>query len=160
MKRVFLIRHAKAEKSDKDGDFARELSARGKEDIKIMANVLLGLNVMPSVVFSSSAKRCAQSAKRLCEALKFKGKIKLIDELYEADAGAVLDILSGLSDEPEQVFIIGHNPSITEASEAISHSVLDSLPTCGVCCVEFKDSFKNLDSARLVFFDFPKNHRD
>lgn len=160
MKKIYLIRHAKAQKTDKIDDFDRELSPRGKDDVKIMAGVLDELGVMPDAVYSSGAKRCIQTAKRFCDLLKFKGKIEIVDSLYLANANEIVDFISSLDDTLSNIFVIAHNPAITEACEIISHSLIDSMPTCAICCIEFEDSFLNMQETRLTFYDFPKNHKN
>ncbi|BCX79436.1 histidine phosphatase family protein [Campylobacter sp. 19-13652] len=160
MKKIYLIRHAKAEKTEKIDDFERELNARGKEDIKIMAASLLSLDIVPDAVYTSVAKRCIQTAKRFCDILKFKGKIEVLDGLYQASANDIISLVLGLNSELNEVFIIGHNPAITEASEVISHSIIDAMPTCGICCIEFENGFLDTQHTKLAFFDFPKNHKN
>ena len=61
----------------------------------------------------------------------------------------------------DEIFIITHNPSITEICEYLSDSSIDNIPTSGTFCIEFESEFKELKegSAKALFFDHPKKHQ-
>ena len=163
MSKIYFIRHSKAVDENKDGakDALRELSQKGKEDAKFMANRLKMYDVMPGAIFSSSAKRCEQTAKIIAKTLKFKEETSLIDELYDISFENLLEFVRKLDKNLDEIFIITHNPSITEICEYLSDSSIDNIPTSGIFCIEFSCEFKNLKegSAKALFFDHPKKHQ-
>ncbi|RKV88603.1 MAG: histidine phosphatase family protein, partial [Campylobacter sp.] len=122
MSKIYFIRHSKAVDENKDGakDALRELSQKGKEDAKFMANRLKMYNVMPGAIFSSSAKRCEQTAKIIAKTLKFKEETSLIDELYDISFEDLLKFVKNINESLDEIFIITHNPSITEICEYLS----------------------------------------
>ena len=164
MSKIYFIRHAKAVDENKDGakDDSRELSPKGKEDAKFMASRLKMYDVMPGAIFSSSAKRCEQTAKIIAKTLKFKEKsIEIKDELYDISFEDLLEFVRNLDKNLDEIFIITHNPSITEICEYLSDSSIDNIPTSGIFCIEFECKFNELKegSAKALFFDHPKKHQ-
>lgn len=164
MSKIYFIRHAKAVEENKDSakDALRELSQKGKDDAKFMASRLKMYDVMPNIIYSSSAKRCEQTAKIIAKILKLKEKsIEIKDELYDISFENLLEFVRKLDKNLDEIFIITHNPSITEICEYLSDSSIDNIPTSGIFCIEFSCEFKNLKegSAKALFFDHPKKHQ-
>ncbi|EAH5861318.1 hypothetical protein EFW03_08230, partial [Campylobacter jejuni] len=65
-------------------------------------------------------------------------------------------ILQDIDDEFNEVFLVGHNPSLMELGELLSSLCLASFPTSSILCLEFDiKEFKNLKkhSGKLVFFE-------
>ncbi|MBE2984249.1 histidine phosphatase family protein [Campylobacter sp. RM9344] len=163
MHKIYFIRHAKAQKENKDTskDFSRELTSRGKENAKFMAQRLLKHKIIPNAIFSSSAKRCEQTAKIISQNINFKHKIILKDELYDISTDKLIEFVQNLDEDIKEVFIILHNPSITEISELLSDSFIGNIPTSGIFCVKIKTTFNQIKegSAKALFFDYPKKHK-
>ncbi|WP_169776705.1 SixA phosphatase family protein [Campylobacter mucosalis] len=162
MKRIYFMRHAKAEsQSDNKKDFTRELNSRGKEDIELMAKVLKGLNVKIDAVFCSEATRCEHSAKRLISELNLKKKPKSVASFYNASYAKLLKFISGIDDKFNDVLIIAHNPAITEICEHLSDSAIGNIPTSGVFAIEFECEFANIKEGegRALFFEYPKKYK-
>lgn len=68
----------------------------------------------------------------------------------------LLKILQDIDDEFNEVFLVGHNPSLMELGELLSSLCLASFPTSSILCLEFDiKEFKNLKkhSGKLVFFE-------
>ncbi|MDL0088253.1 SixA phosphatase family protein [Campylobacter gastrosuis] len=158
--KIFIIRHAKAEILAQSGqDFERNLSEKGKNDIKIMAKILKSRGFKPDLVFSSSANRCKDTAKRLFEALNIKQNIKLRQKLYDANLNYILKFLKDIKNA-NSVALVLHNPLATELCEYLSDCVIQNLPTCGVFCLENEDEFLNPTKAnfKATFFEYPKKY--
>ena len=118
MSKIYFIRHAKAVDENKDGakDASRELSSKGKEDAKFMASRLKMYDVMPGAIFSSSAKRCEQTAKIIAKTLKFKEKsIEIKDELYDISFEDLLGFVRNLDKNLDEIL---DYPKITSGGEA------------------------------------------
>ncbi|MGG7073301.1 histidine phosphatase family protein [Campylobacter sp. 9BO] len=162
MGKIYFMRHAKAEeKKDSKKDFTRELSNRGKEDLKLMAKVLKELKVGVDAVFYSEATRCEQSAKKLCEMMKFKKKPKSVKSFYNAGSEEILEFVRSLDERLNEIFIIAHNPAITEICELLSDSVIGNIPTSGIFALEFEQAYKeaNEGCAKILFFEYPKKYK-
>ena len=162
MSRVYFMRHAKAVDPGKDGDdFDRELSPKGKDDAKFMASRLKSHGISLDAIFSSDAKRCEQTAKRVADALNFSKKITFERKLYDASFGEFLSFLQEIDDKFLSVFIIAHNPATTQICEFLSDSSIGNIPTGGMFCIELNCDFKDVREGcgRAIFFDYPKKHQ-
>ena len=161
MKKIYFIRHAKAVDEGEGNDFERDLSERGKKDLALMCERLKKHEVKADAIFSSPAKRCAKTAQKLAEAVKFKKKIKFKEELYGAQTHDLLTFVREFDDKFQSVFVIAHNDAITEICELLSDAAIGNIPTCGIFCVEFDSGFNELKEhgAKALFFDYPKKHK-
>lgn len=163
MKKIYLIRHAKSSwKEEGKSDFERGLNKRGKQDLKYMAKRLKSFDVMPDLILSSPAKRAKKTAIEIAKTIGYKVEdISFQDCLYDATLDSYRYLLDSLDDKYHSIFIVGHNPTITEAGEWLSGAILTNMPTCSIVCMEFDtDSFKNIKegSGKILFFDYPKKH--
>ena len=163
MKKIYLIRHAKAENSDDIKDFDRTLNGRGKEDAKFMAKRLRKYGIFPDIIYTSPAKRALKTTKILADFLEYdKKKIVSLERLYESSLRDYLDVITQTSDAHESLFLVAHNPTITEVGEYLSGAILISIPTSAIVCICFDvDSFKEIgeESGDVLFFDYPKKHK-
>ncbi len=62
MRRLFLIRHAKAEPSVGRDDYERALTERGRDDARRVAEVLAARDMLPDILIHSGALRTKQTA--------------------------------------------------------------------------------------------------
>ena len=163
MKKIYLIRHAKSSwKEEGKSDFERGLNKRGKRDLKYMANRLKSFRVMPDLILSSPAKRAKKTAIEIAKTIGYKvNDISFQDSLYDSSVNSYLYLLDSLDNKYDSIFIVGHNPTITEVGEFLSGAILTNMPTCSIVCIEFStDSFQNIKegSGKILFFDYPKKH--
>lgn len=163
MKKIYLIRHAKS--SWNDGmldDFSRPLNGRGKKDLQLMGKRLAMFNVLPDAIYSSPAKRALKTAKSLAVSITYKkNKVLTVDALYESSFEEYLELIHSIDDDCEEVFIVAHNPTITEVGERLSGAILTNIPTCAIVCLCFEvEHFSDIieESGKILFFDYPKKH--
>ena len=127
-----------------------------------MANVLKKKGIKPDVIYSSTAVRALEFSKVIAETLDFKKKnINATKELYMADVKEMLGILRSVDNSAETVFMVSHNPYITEFANSLCNYNLDNIPTSGVFCVEFDEKkWKDIDlgKGKFVSFDYPKKY--
>ena len=155
MKKIYLIRHAKAVK--KGDDFERKLSKSGKDELKKLFKKLANFNIKPDFILSSPAVRTVKTAKKLAKFYDFdKNDIKFDKNLYLASCATLLNALKNINSNHKEIFLVGHNPAIMELAELLSSLCLESFPTSSMLCLEFDiDDFANLKehSGKLVFFE-------
>ncbi len=160
MKKIYLIRHAKAEQDNYDKDFERDLTKKGEQEVKDMLKRLKNRHLKVQHFIASSALRAARTARLLARGLKVDEKDIVFDErLYEADENELFEFIKGLSDEFDELCIVGHNPAMRELCELLSEIYLSSFPTCSVFGLEFDDeSFATIKphSGKLLFFEHIK----
>ena len=114
MHQLLLMRHAKAERARPDlPDFDRALAPAGLVAATAMRRKLQSLAVEPDVVLVSSARRTRETFEQVL-AWDHGATLDLIDTLYMAPLGRLLDLLAGLRETARSVLIIGHNPGLGE----------------------------------------------
>lgn len=163
MKKIYLIRHAKSSWSDESlDDFSRPLNSRGKNDVLFMGKRLKKYAVKPDVIFCSPAKRAYKTAKELAKIIDYdKESIVIDDSLYESSYEAYLKTIHNTNDSCKSIFIVAHNPTITEVGERLSGAILTDIPSCAIVGIVFDvKSFKDIceESGQILFFDYPKKH--
>lgn len=167
MKTLYIIRHAKSS-WDNPGqdDIDRPLNERGKKDAPRMGKRLKEREIYPQVILSSHAKRAMSTAKRIAKAIHHSKEDIVVDKhLYHASEDGLLKVLQGLKNEVSVVFLVGHNPGLTDFinSLRVDDDLLDNLPTCGIVGFKFSiDSWKELkwESGTVLFYDYPKSKED
>jgi phosphohistidine phosphatase len=117
VKSILLMRHAKAETgSANQSDFDRALAPRGRHDAERMGKALARLDAVPDAVVSSTAVRAKETAEIAAEAMKFRGAIKTVARLYNADGDAWLAAIRELPASAGAVLVVAHSPGIEEAA--------------------------------------------
>ena len=163
MKKIYFIRHAKSSWKDEElRDFDRPLNKRGKKDAPFMGGRLKSFNVMPDIIVSSPANRAKVTACTIAESVGYDSKEILYDvNLYDSSFEQYEYVIRNLKNDNDSVFIVAHNPDITEVCEIYSDTLIGSIPTCAIVCIEFNvNSFKDIlpCKGKLLFFDYPKKH--
>lgn len=134
MKTLHLLRHAKSA-WDVPGQADRErgLNKRGRRDAPRMGGALAG-EVAPQPIAVSPARRAQLTLQGLCAgwpALADHQHVT-VESLYTFAAGDLWHWITGVSNRQTSVFIIGHNPALTElVNELLGAWQLDNLPTAG-----------------------------
>jgi phosphohistidine phosphatase len=158
MKTVYLLRHAKAIKDHVTPDLERSLTARGEEDISLVAVRLKEKKIMPGLILSSPAIRAKKTAELMAAAIGYPDKVEFEETIYEANPMELLQIVQALPDQLASVMLVGHNPGFTSAVSFFTNTGLDNLPTCGVARIDFSaKSWKLVEEGRgkLAFLEYP-----
>lgn len=165
MKTVFFIRHAKSSWSDSSlRDIQRPLNKRGLRDAPFMAKMLKGTGVSVDQIISSPANRAFTTATYFAEAFEIsKGDIFVNDDIYEAYASTVIDIVKNLPDHLDTVLVFGHNPTFTSIANNFTKNYIANLPTCGIVQVTANInnwSDLNESTGQLTAIHYPKQYFD
>lgn len=164
MKNLILIRHAKSSWDDVSlDDRDRPLSKRGKKDAPRMGHLLKEKDLRPDRILSSPAKRALKTAQRIAKAIGYpKQDISLREEIYEHGLDALAAVVAGLDEDWDRVFLIGHNPNLTELANRLTGAHIDNIPTCGLVSIEFAaDNWQDCARAggQLALFERPAKKR-
>lgn len=162
MKTLYIIRHAKSSwKDSTKTDFDRPLNKRGKADAPEMGKKLNAKQIKPQAILSSPAKRAISTAKKIAKEINFpEEQIIKRKEIYEADASALLQVITQLDNNIDLAFLVGHNPGLTNFINQFSDLKIENLVTCGIAGLTFNcSSWSDLSSIEgtHIFYDFPKN---
>ena len=156
MKRLFLVRHAKAAiGSHSILDHDRKISADGIHDIKKISYYLKNNNLNPDHIISSTSIRTLETINILNE--NINGKIYTDPLLYNAHVIDIEKIIKNVPDKYDSLMIVGHNPSMTSFINKISNINIDYVPTSAIGIVDFNCSWKSINNNGILFdFIYPK----
>ena len=160
MKYLYLVRHAKAEKSTiGQPDFDRILSRRGHADALKMGRKLRDLSVKPDLFISSFAIRARQTSEIIAEQLKYKPDSIIYDEeIYESTVRILLRFINDLEDKYKSVVIVGHSPAIPYMTEYLTKEEIGNIQPCGIVKIRFDiTTWKEATAGtgRLEWFEYP-----
>jgi phosphohistidine phosphatase len=145
MKKLLLIRHAKAAHETNSGDFARPLKHSGEKDALELAKRLKTANLIPQMVYSSPALRAKTTASIITEHLEI-AEPSYIEAIYEASDPTLLRIINQLPDQYNFIALAGHNPGLSTIATYLTGKYC-SLPTSGAVLISFDADSWSLISA-------------
>jgi phosphohistidine phosphatase len=167
MKRLVLLRHAKAVPHGAIRDFDRGLEPRGRVEAGRSARLLADLGLAPDVAVVSPARRTQETWAQVSPILH-AGAVEEDKTVYEADARALLSCAQRRA-EADTVLIVGHNPGLKDAARLLMgegpHNVYAAanlargLPTSCALVLAF-DGAVEVRSARLAAFIAPEREDD
>ena len=109
---LLLLRHGKADRETAVVDYERPLTRRGRNDTSAVGAWLKARNQCPDLVLSSPARRAADSAARVVDAMQGSPP-QLDDALYNATPSTLLEVLARhAASSPARVLLVGHNPGL------------------------------------------------
>ncbi len=139
MKRVYLLRHGKAEiQSAGMADFERKLQSRGIHQIIKIGKAFIKKGYQVSCITSSPAERAFESAQLFARQINFpENEIKIEAEIYTCDADGLIALLQKMQDNQEAVLLAGHNPAFETLAARVSGQYTLHLPTGGLAVLDF-----------------------
>jgi len=109
---LILLRHGKAEASHPQGDGARALVDKGREQACRAGRLLLGAGLAPDIVLTSPLVRAQQTANEFCRAAKIPGPVVQAWLACGCHPETVLAELAAFHDF-NRVAIVGHEPDFS-----------------------------------------------
>lgn len=156
MKTLYLMRNPEnLGNYVKEDDFDLELSKEGIKQANIMGEKLKTLGVSPDLLVASPAYRARDTANIISKYLSYEKTIMYNEVIYNAFLNELIETISYTFDIVNELFIIGHNPSLA----LLAHSFVNykqELKPCTVLKIEFNCSSWidiNSDNAHLVWVE-------
>lgn len=150
--KIVLIRHVKSDWSAEKTDFDRPIREDRKADVLKIAEALNARGVTPDMMISSPAKRTKQTAKLLAKTFDYvSSQIEYAESLYECTCEELWRVIQLPRPEVNSLFIICHNPAITDFINSYTNARIDNVPTCGCAVLELKEGRFTLEG-----FYYPK----
>ncbi|MHB8208530.1 SixA phosphatase family protein [Mucilaginibacter sp.] len=156
MKKLLLIRHAKAEHENKYSDFERPLTEKGIADATIMAQRLAAEDIKPLLIIASPALRTHTTANIFSEHL-LSHDVETDKKIYDASEYTLLHIINNLPEDSDFVALVGHNPGISQILYYLTGKIKD-VPTCAVALIEFAEEdwrAVSMEMGELTYYDEP-----
>ena len=166
-KQLFVLRHAKSSWDDPGlPDRERPLAPRGQRAVAVLHEYIRSKGIEPALVLCSSARRTRETL----DGVEPGGEQLIEDELYPADASALIERLRRVPADVASVMLIGHNPAmqllVLRLANGVDLNVEDSnladvrrkFPTGGLATLEFDCAWSELapGRARLTNLVRPK----
>jgi phosphohistidine phosphatase len=171
MKRLFLLRHAKAVPAESGmEDFDRTLLLSGMQDGAAMARHLRKTEQHVDLILCSASARTTQTAELVLHELV--SEIEYRDNLYLADAGKILAAIRAAPASVSSLMMVGHNPGMEDCATTLArepvrrkerarHEALEEkFPTCALAILDFDiGRWRDVvpSSGRLVDFVRPRD---
>ncbi len=164
-KKLFLVRHTQAvENTGRQTDVHRALTARGFSDASRIGGKFIEKHQKPDIIISSHAERARRTAELMAEQMKFDHESIIYDEdLYEASARTLLNLINALSDSWSRVILIGHNPSFSYFAEFITKQNIGSIQPGGIVEIDFQvGAWREISeaNAQLKSYDVPLKEQE
>ena len=150
--KIVLIRHVKSDWSADKTDFDRPIREDRKADALKIAQALKAKGIAPGLMITSPAKRTLQTAKLLAKAFDYSpSPIELAESLYECTCDELWRVIQLPRPTLPSLFVICHNPAITDFINTYTNARIDNVPTCGCAVLELKGGQFTLEG-----FYYPK----
>lgn len=139
MKRVVIVRHAKAVPHGYEDDFNRELRESGRIDANLISRELKRQNITADTIISSTAKRALATAEIFAGNLGFNSKnIRKTGDIYEGlTESEFLELIQTLPKESKTAFFFGHNPDFHQYVQYLMTRFNQEMPTCATVGIDF-----------------------
>ena len=119
-------------------------------------------HLKPDLILSSLALRAQTTAVELAKKIDYDGKIHYMKELYNTRPEIIMNVLTLQDDSYDTIFLIGHNPELTEFANFLIEENFPKLPTLGVLAINLHiDSWDEIKekSGEIDFFIQPKQFK-
>lgn len=174
MKRLLLLRHAKAAQDVGEGDHARALTDRGRRDAALMGHAMDVRGYLPDSVICSTSQRTTQTWDLLSVELAKSPPVAFRKELYLASPRQILEQIHQTDAAVRSLLVIGHNPGMEECatrlarkpvSKSESHKLQDmreKFPTCALAVLDFDaEAWSDVTGGGILLeFIRPRDLRD
>lgn len=158
MKKLLLIRHARATHETGFVDFERPLQESGLQDAAVMAGRLKDKNLLPQLLVASPALRTLSTANVFSQHLSIS-QAQTDRAIYEATRTELVKVINAFPDNYDFIALVGHNPGMSDLLYYLTGQLQD-VPTCAMMLIEFDvDSWMEIieDAGKLVYYDYPKS---
>lgn len=136
------MRHAEAVSGKNNtADFDRQLSNEGILEARKLGVKCSEMQLFPSTIYSSSARRALTTAIIFAEEINFpQDKIIVLPSLYDIYPDQLMDIILDTSDDSSKVMVVGHNPVLSVFLNLYTVEGIVNLPTGTLVQVVYSDS--------------------
>src|SRR6056297_3405337 len=119
MKRLYILRHAKAMPAEGESDAERRLAPKGEQDAQSLGKIMSGKSYAPDLIYCSPARRTKETMEGLCQTLG-EIKTKLEPKIYSASQGDLFTLIQNAEPSCETLILIGHNPAIHQLAATLA----------------------------------------
>ena len=164
MRILYLLRHAKSDRSDPVlADSERPLAPRGRRDAPAMGTYMHSRKYRPDLILCSTSVRTRETLALLLPELGGKIAVEYDRKLYLASAEAILQRLRAIDEEVGGVLMIGHNPGMARLAALLAprgdrHALTrmrEKYPTSGLAVIHLHvDRWEQAETGGGTLTDF------
>lgn len=122
---LLVMRHAKAQPMNPNGDRARELTDKGLKQAKAVAKGLKLMKLVPDVIACSAATRAQQTCAKMLKTFGDKPTVNYRQNLYDGGVQSVFDELTHAKEKTQVLMVLGHEPTVSIASQWLASEQSD-----------------------------------
>jgi phosphohistidine phosphatase len=169
MRRLMLLRHAKAAPQGSMTDEERPLVERGRRAAAALADFVASRALAPDLALVSPSLRTRETWELLQPAFKAAPVHRIEPRLYAASAERILYLVRETAAELGALMLVGHNPGLEDlARHLIGAGDTDALirfggamPTASLAVIDLPGDWANVQprAGRLEIFATPKSLR-
>lgn len=111
-RRLFLLRHAEADRPPATRDHERPLSAQGRDDAASMGVYMAGAGLVPQFALVSTSTRTRGTWSLVQKALPELVPAVYESRIYESTADDILSAIRATSAQHQSLIVVGHNPGM------------------------------------------------
>ena len=146
MRRLLLLRHAKAERLQPGGrDHDRILSKRGRNDAAAVGAYLVRHKFVPERALVSTSARTRETRALVAAAFERAPKAEVDGLIYEASPEAILSSIRETGTAGRTLIVVGHNPGMQQLAAMLIASgdvdarqrLLEDYPTSAFALISF-----------------------
>jgi phosphohistidine phosphatase len=156
MKKLLLIRHAKAEKDTSVKDINRPLKYIGIQDAGFMADRIKEKSIIPQIIITSPALRTKTTAEIFADHLLLPAP-ETKKAIYEASQQTWLKVINQLPDQYDFIAIVGHNPGVSQILYYLTGEARE-VHTSTVALIDFEtDDWASVsgETGKLAYYSSP-----
>jgi phosphohistidine phosphatase len=112
MKFLNILRHGESEPYHQSGDFQRELTPFGRNQLAFLASKIVQKDIVVESILCSSAIRTRETCQLILDKVSIP-KVSYRDQLYECDLMKLLHELKQMESQVNHLLLIGHNPGLS-----------------------------------------------
>ncbi len=111
---LFFLRHGSAGKSRANPvvDRKRPLDVEGKQQCRLVAQLLNALDLQMDVILSSPLKRALQTASMVANEIGYDAPVVATRELMPGAAVSDFRLMLASHAQSENILVVGHNPNL------------------------------------------------
>ena len=120
MRRLLLLRHAKAAPLTLEDDFERPLTEGGRADARRVGQWIAAHDLVPDRCLYSGAARTRETYEIVASVLPRPVEAKRENALYEATRFLILGLLRELPARTRSPLVVGHNPGMGDLANMLT----------------------------------------
>ncbi len=113
MHTLYILRHADAERTPPGKqDIDRQLSEKGRQSCKIIAETLRLESIRPDFILCSTAIRTRQTLECISHVWSDMPEVRFEENIYEAHTENIRAAITRSATQHQDIMVIGHNPGL------------------------------------------------